>query len=70
MSDTPGFAAPAEASLALGVIVFLIGEQLTRKILQRHDGSFWLASVLNIVLPGVLVALTLRLFVPDQPAVV
>lgn len=66
LMHTIAFAEP----LALGVIVFLIGEQLTRKMLQRHDGSFWLASVLNIVLPGVLVALTLRLFVPDQPAVV
>lgn len=66
LMHTIAFAEP----LALGVIVFLIGEQLTRKMLQRHDGSFWLASALNIVLPGLLVALTLGFFAPDQPAVV
>jgi len=56
--------------LALGVIVFLIGEQLTRKMLERHDWSFWLASTLNIVLPGTLVALALWLIRPEEPAVV
>lgn len=66
LMHTIAFAEP----LALGVIVFLIGEQLTRKMLQRHDGSFWLASVLNIVLPGVLVALALWLIRPDEPVVV
>ena len=66
LMHTIAFAEP----LALGVIVFLIGEQLTQKMLRRHDGSFWLASVLNIVLPGVLVALVLWWLVPDQPAVV
>ncbi|MHB1476387.1 MAG: cation:proton antiporter domain-containing protein, partial [Coriobacteriia bacterium] len=66
LMHTIAFAEP----LALGVIVFLIGEQLTRKMLQRHDGSFWLASVLNIVLPGVLVALALWLLRPDDPVVI
>lgn len=66
LMHTIAFAEP----LALGVIVFLIGEQLTRKMLQRHDWSFWLASVLNIVLPGVLVALALWLIRPDDPVVV
>lgn len=66
LMHTIAFAEP----LALGVIVFLIGEQLTQKMLRRHDGSFWLASVLNIVLPGMLVALVLWWLVPDQPAVV
>lgn len=53
--------------LALGIIVFLIGEQLTRRMLQKHRWSFWLMSVLNIVLPGLLVALALTMLLPDDP---
>ncbi|MDY0341449.1 MAG: cation:proton antiporter, partial [Coriobacteriia bacterium] len=66
LMQTIAFAEP----LTLGVIVFLIGEQLTRKMLQRHDGSFWVASVLNIVLPGALVALALWLLRPEDPVVI
>lgn len=53
--------------LALGVIVFLIGEQLTRKMLRRHEASFWVMSILNIILPGTLVGVALWLLVPDDP---
>ncbi|MGB4442017.1 MAG: cation:proton antiporter [Coriobacteriia bacterium] len=63
LMHTIAFAEP----LALGVIVFLIGEQLTRKMLQRHDWSFWLASALNILLPGALVALVLLWLAPEDP---
>ena len=63
LMHTIAFAEP----LALGVIVFLIGEQLTRKMLQRHHPSFWLASALNILLPGALVAVALRVIAPDDP---
>ena len=63
LMHTIAFAEP----LALGVIVFLIGEQLTRKMLQRHDWSFWLASALNILLPGALVALVLLWLAPGDP---
>jgi len=59
-----GFAEP----LALGLIVFLIGEELTRKMLARHHWSFWLTSVLNLIIPGVLVALAINMVAPDQPA--
>jgi len=59
-----GFAEP----IALGLIVFLIGEELTRKMLARHHWSFWLTSVLNLILPGLLVALAVNMVMPDQPA--
>ncbi len=58
-----GFSEP----LTLGLIVFLIGEELTRKMLSRHHWSFWLTSALNILVPGVLVALAIRMIAPDQP---
>jgi Kef-type K+ transport system membrane component KefB len=61
-----GFAEP----LALGLIVFLIGEELTRKMLARHHWSFWFTSALNLLIPGVLVALAVRMVAPDQPAYV
>lgn len=63
---TLGFAEP----LALGVIVFLIGQQLTREVLATHHRSFWLTSVLDIVLPGVLVALAVHLVAPGDPVTV
>lgn len=61
-----GFAEP----LALGLIVFLIGEELTRKMLARHHWSFWLTSALNLIIPGALVALAVNMVAPDQPAYV
>ena len=63
LMHTIAFAEP----LALGVIVFLIGEQLTRKMLQRHHPSFWLASALNIIVPGVLVGVALWWIAPEDP---
>ncbi|MBN2848808.1 MAG: cation:proton antiporter [Coriobacteriia bacterium] len=63
LMHTLAFAEP----LALGVIVFLIGKQLTREMLSRHHRSFWLTSVLDIVLPALLVALAVRLVAPDDP---
>ncbi|MDO9555974.1 MAG: cation:proton antiporter [Coriobacteriia bacterium] len=61
-----GFAEP----LALGLIVFLIGEELTRKMLARHHWSFWLTSALNLLIPGALVALAVNMVAPNQPAYV
>ena len=56
--------------LALGLIVFLIGEELTRKMLARHHWSFWLTSGLNLLLPGALVALAVNMIAPGQPVYV
>ena len=53
---------------ALGVIVFLIGEELTTRMLSRHPWQFWLTSVLNVALPAALVAWVVWLFEPGQPA--
>ncbi len=38
-------------TLALGLIVFLIGEQLTKRMLARHHWSFWLIAILSVALP-------------------
>jgi len=42
-------------TLALGLIVFLIGEQLTARMLSRHHWSFWLISALSVALPAAFV---------------
>jgi Kef-type K+ transport system membrane component KefB len=63
LMHTIAFAEP----LALGVIVFLIGEQLTRKMLSRHGLAFWLTAVLDIVLPAVFVVLAVLWVAPADP---
>lgn len=64
LMGTIAFAEP----LALGVIVFLIGEQLTRRMLARHHWSFWVTALLNVVLSGALVAVVMRAIAPDDIA--
>lgn len=54
--------------VALGVIVFLIGEELTTRMLARHPWQFWMTSVLNIVLPAAFVGLAVAWYSPGEPA--
>jgi Kef-type K+ transport system membrane component KefB len=53
--------------MALGIIVFLIGEELTGRMLRRHPWQFWLTSALNILLPTVLVGYAVFRYLPDEP---
>lgn len=53
--------------LALGVIVFLIGEELTTRMLRRHRWPFWFTSILNTLLPAIVVGLAVRMFAPTKP---
>lgn len=53
-------------TLALGLIVFLIGEELTAKMLSRHHWSFWLISALSVVLPAALVIWTVSALRPGE----
>lgn len=55
--------------LALGLIVFLIGEELTARMLARHHWSFWVIAVLGTLLPGALVVLGVTWLRPDQPEI-
>ncbi len=61
---TLSFAEP----LTLGVIVFLIGEQLTRRMLARHHWSFWVTALLNIVLTALAAFLVMRRVLPGDTA--
>jgi len=54
-------------TLALGLIVFLIGEELTADMLRRHHWSFWLISVGTVTLPALFVYFAMRALVPDLP---
>ncbi|MDI6900606.1 MAG: cation:proton antiporter [Anaerosomatales bacterium] len=56
--------------IALGLIVFLIGESLTRKMLARHHWSFWLTSALNLALPAIFVAIAVSLVAPGSTIVI
>lgn len=58
-----GFAEP----LALGLIVFVIGEALTRRALARHRWHFWVISAMNILLPALVVGWAVRTLLPEQP---
>lgn len=51
-------------TLALGLIVFLIGEQLTSKALSRHHWAFWLIAALSVALPAILVGLVVMFVEP------
>lgn len=53
--------------LALGVIVFLIGEELTGRMLARHPWQFWMTSVLNVVLPAAFVGWAVLRYAPESP---
>jgi len=55
--------------IALGLIVFLIGEELTGKMLRRHHWSFWLISILGTALPTALVYWGVSTVRPDQPEI-
>jgi|GEM_PF-464336 len=54
-------------TLALGLIVFLIGEELTADMLRRHHWSFWLISIGTVTLPAVFVFFAMRALAPDLP---
>jgi Kef-type K+ transport system membrane component KefB len=54
--------------VALGVIVFLIGEELTTRMLARHPWQFWMTSILNVVLPAAFVGFAVARFEPNEPA--
>jgi Kef-type K+ transport system membrane component KefB len=54
--------------LALGIIVFLIGEELTTRMLSRHRWQFWLTAALDVVLPASLVAIGVWVLMPGEPA--
>lgn len=56
-------------TLALGLIVFLIGEELTADMLRRHHWSFWVISILTVTLPAVFVFLAMSRLAPDLPEV-
>lgn len=56
-----GFVEP----LALGLIVFLVGEELTPRALLSRHWSFWLTSALAVGLPLVLVGVGIYLLRPD-----
>ena len=56
-------------TLALGLIVFLIGEELTADMLRRHHWSFWVISVTTVTLPAVLVFWAMSQLAPDLPEV-
>jgi len=53
-------------TLALGLIVFLIGEQLTTRMLARHHWSFWLIAVLTVTLPALFVIIVSGWVVPGN----
>lgn len=53
-------------TLALGLIVFLIGEQLTSRMLARHHWSFWLIAALTIMLPAAFVIFMSGYVVPGN----
>ncbi len=55
--------------IALGLIVFLIGEELTGKMLRRHHWSFWLISILGTALPTGLVFWGVSAVRPGQPEI-
>ena len=55
-------------TLALGLIVFLIGEELTGKMLSRHHWSFWIIAIASAVLPAILVAYAMGVLSPEQAA--
>ncbi len=57
-------------TLALGLIVFLIGEELTADMLRRHHWSFWVISALTVTLPSLFVYIAMSYLVPDLPEVV
>jgi len=54
--------------LALGIIIFLIGEELTTRMLRRHRWQFWFTSALNILLPTAFVTLAVLWYRPETPA--
>ena len=51
-------------TLALGLIVFLIGEELTAKMLARHHWSFWVIAASSAILPAILVVWAMRTLEP------
>ena len=55
-------------TLALGLIVFLIGEELTGRMLARHHWSFWIIAVASVVLPAILVGYAMGVLSPQQAA--
>lgn len=55
-------------TLALGLIVFLIGEELTGKMLARHHWSFWIIALASALLPAILVGYAMGVLSPEQAA--
>jgi Kef-type K+ transport system membrane component KefB/nucleotide-binding universal stress UspA family protein len=55
-------------TLALGLIVFLIGEELTGKMLSRHHWSFWIIAIASAILPAILVGYAMGFLSPEQAA--
>jgi len=53
-------------TLALGLIVFLIGEELTGKMLARHHWSFWIIALTSAVLPAIFVGYATGYLSPQQ----